>query len=60
MWLIGGLVLALIELAGFLYGTLEPPAGLTGAAMLAGTVAWALVAAWMVVVGLRGVLARMR
>jgi hypothetical protein len=60
VWLIAGLVLALAELGGFLYGTLEPPAGIAGAAMMAGCLLWATVATWMVVVGLRGVLARMK
>ena len=59
LWLIAGLMLALVELGGFLYGILEPPAGFAGVAVMAGCLAWALVAVWMVVVGLRGVLARM-
>ena len=60
LWLVAGLIAALIELAGFLYGALDPPAGAAGIAAMAGWAAWAVIAAWMIVVGLRGVIARMR
>jgi hypothetical protein len=59
IWLIVGLVLALFELGGFLNGHLNPPDGIAGAAVIAAWLAWAAVAAAMVVVGLRAVLARM-
>lgn len=59
IWLIVGLVSALVELGAFLYGWLDPPAGAAGIALMVGWVAWAAVSAVLIVAGLRGALARM-
>ena len=60
LWLIVGLVSALAELGAFLYGYLDPPAGAAGIAAMVGWAGWAVVSALLIVVGLRGALARMK
>jgi len=59
MWLIVGLLSALVQLGAFLNGYLEAPGGAAGIAAMAGWLAWAAASAALIIVGLRGVLSRM-